>query len=543
MRQRQRYEQRVGTTVDARWRIDALLGCGSTSAVYAATHRNGHRAALKIIHQSLCADAALTQRFLREAGIANAIKHRAIVPIGDDGMTEDGCAYLVLELLEGETLEEMRARSGNRIPLQELAPIADELMSAISAVHTAGIVHRDLKPGNVFITKPGDAKSAGGAPSSTRGRLKLLDFGTARIFDREMDSTLSVAGLVMGTPAYMSPEQARGARAEVDAQSDVWSLGAMIFTLLTGEHVHVGKDSHQQLLMAATRPARFVSDADRTIDHRVAAAIDRALAYAKKDRWRDVHSLRVAFRDAVVASTPEMRDLKAFVDDSGTPPEGVRSVLSDDTVRDVTAIDGDDESLPKMESFSSDRTLVMAKPALPGVHSDPVAPGAREGAPLTTPYATVVPIDAVGATHGARRVSRGIPIPALLVGTATMAAAIVLVVFFVTGGDDARSHVTAAAPAPPPQDTAVAPATAAPVPSLIEITAPDVPVTSASAPKSKPVAPSGAAARRASVSTPASSGASSTADAGRSPANQESAAPPTKSEGAPGTLDPATTFD
>jgi serine/threonine-protein kinase len=553
MRQRQRYEQRVGTTVDARWRIDALLGCGSTSAVYAATHRNGHRAALKIIHQSLCADAALTQRFLREAGIANAIKHRAIVPIGDDGITEDGCAYLVLELLEGETLEEIRARSANRIPLQELAPIADELMSAISAVHTAGIVHRDLKPGNVFITK--GPTSAGGATASSRGRLKLLDFGTARIFDREMDSTLSAAGLVMGTPAYMSPEQARGARAEVDAQSDVWSLGAMIFTLLTGEHVHVGKDSHQQLLMAAMRPARFVSDADRTIDHRVAAAIDRALAYAKKDRWSDVHSLRVAFRDAVVASTPAMRDLKAFVDDSGTPPEGVRGVLSDDTVRDVTAIDGDDESLPKMESFSSDRTLVMANPALPGVHSDPVrtqgsagptAASASEGASLVTPYATVVPVDAVSATQGARRTSRGIPIPALLVGTAAMAAAIALVVFFMTSGDDARSHVTAAAPALPTLDTAAAPAIAAPVPSLIEITAPDVPVTSASAAKPKPVAavaPAGGAARRASVSAPASTSVSSTADAGHSPANQESAAPPAKSEGAPATLDPATTFD
>ena len=129
-----------------------------------------------------------------------------------------------------------------------------------------GVVHRDLKPGNVFISKPRE-----GSAQQARGRLKLLDFGTARIFDREMDSSLSAAGLVMGTPAYMSPEQARGARAEVDAQSDVWSLGAMIFALLTGEHVHVGRDSHQQLLMAAMRPARFISTADRSIDHRVAA--------------------------------------------------------------------------------------------------------------------------------------------------------------------------------------------------------------------------------------------------------------------------------
>ena len=535
MRQRQRYEQRVGTTVDARWRIDALLGCGSTSAVYAATHRNGHRAALKIIHQSLCADAALTERFLREAGIANAVKHRAIVPIGDDGIAEDGCAYLVLELLEGETLDEIRARSANRIALRDLAPIADELMSAISAVHTAGIVHRDLKPGNVFITKPHETKPGEGAASATRGRLKLLDFGTARIFDREMDSTLSAAGLVMGTPAYMSPEQARGARAEVDAQSDVWSLGAMIFTLLTGEHVHVGKDSHQQLLMAAMRPARFVSDADRSIDHRVAAVIDRALAYAKKDRWPDVQSFRVAFRGAVVASTPSMQDFKAFVD-SDAPEDGVRAVLSDDTVRDVTALTGDDESLPDLASFSSDRTLVMANPALPGVHSaEPAAASAREVAALTTPYATVVPVDAVPPP---RPRARGIPIPALLVGTAAMAAAIVLVVFFKSGGDDGRSHVAPAAPAPTKQDIAPAAAIVAPLPSLIEITAPDVPVTpAASTTKPRSAAPSGAS-RRVAASSPASS-----LDAGRSSGSSDSAAPPAKTESAPLSLDPATTFD
>ena len=516
MRQRERYEKRVGSTVDGRWRIDALLGCGSTSAVYAATHRNGHRAALKIIHQSLCSDAALTQRFLREAGIANAIKHRAIVPIGDDGLTEDGCAYLVLELLEGETLDEMRERGAGRISLEDLAPLADELMSAISAVHAAGVVHRDLKPGNVFITKPRE-----GSAHQARGRLKLLDFGTARIFDREMDSSLSAAGLVMGTPAYMSPEQARGARAEVDAQSDVWSLGAMIFALLTGEHVHVGRDSHQQLLMAAMRPARFVSTADRSIDHRVAASIDRALAYSKKDRWPDVQSLRVAFRNSVVASMPAMADLQAYVDrGSDTPEDGTPSVLSDDTIRDVTGLVADDDSLSSLVSFSSDPTLVMASPLLPMAHAPDAS---RDGAPLVTPFATVVPLDgasppraaseapAVSSTHGTRRAGR-IPLAALFLGTTAMAAAIVLVVFFMSGGDESRSRAAAAAtsaPSPDTVDTAPVATTPAP-PSFIEITAPDVPGTpSATKPKPAPVVVSRRAPAPATTATMADAGSSS----------------------------------
>src|SRR4051794_34220128 len=170
MRERERYEKRVGTVVDGRWRVDSLLGWGSTSAVYGATHRNGHRAALKILHQTLCGDREVMERFLREAGIANAIKHRSIVPIRDDGTTEEGCAYLILELLEGDTLDALRDKKTGRIELETLAPIADELMSAISAVHAAGIIHRDLKPQNVFITRSNE--------------LKLLDFGTARIFDR-----------------------------------------------------------------------------------------------------------------------------------------------------------------------------------------------------------------------------------------------------------------------------------------------------------------------------------------------------------------------
>jgi len=497
IRDRERYEKRVGAVVDGRWRIDTLLGRGSTAAVYAATHRNGHRATLKILHPPLCADPAMIERFLREAGIANAIKHRAIVPIGDDGTTEDGCAYLVLELLDGETLEEIRERNGGRIPLEDFAPMADELMSAISAVHAAGVIHRDLKPGNVFIT--------------TEKRLKLLDFGTARIFDRAGSSKLSMEGLVLGTPSFMSPEQAKGIQKEVDAQSDVWSLGAMIFTLLSGELVHEGKDDHQRLLAAAMKPARLLSTVAPSIDDRIAAVIDRALAQDKKARWSDVPSMRAAFRGAVLACVPTLRDLKAY---AAVPEE-------------------EDEAPPPSLSMS-DPTIVMdAPPEMEQLRRAPMP--APVPVPARDPSDSAMP---VATLPSARRGSSRIPVLALVVGLGAMTAVVALVVFFVMGGDVSTGRSGASAVDTPTADPPPEPVPAAPSASFIVITAPDLPET-----KPKPPAWATAVAPKATVNksvppkgtaeTTAASTASATATATATAAPESTAAAPSTPATAP----------
>ena len=470
IRDRERYEKRVGTVVDGRWRIDTLLGHGSTAAVYAATHRNGHRATLKILHPALCTDPAMNERFLREAGIANAIRHRAIVPIGDDGMTEDGCAYLVLELFEGETLEELRQRKNGCIPLEDLAPMVNELMGALSAVHAAGVIHRDLKPANVFIT--------------TDKRLKLLDFGTARIFDRAGDSQHTMHGLVLGTPSFMSPEQANGIREHVDAQSDVWSLGAMLFTLLSGEYVHEGADDKQRLVAAATKPARSLWSVAVVIDERIVNVVDRALAHAKRDRWPDVPSMRAAFRTAALACLPTVRDLNAFAE---MMAEG--------------------EEAPPASMPMSDPTIVMeAPPEMEELRRASAHAPEMEPIGLAKPVATTPP---------PRRRSSRIPVLALVVGLGTMATVAALVVFFVMGGDVSTGR--SASPAVAAPSTAVAPEAVPAVPappsaSFIVISAPDIPV-----PETKPRVPASVPAPAQRANAPANRSVTPKATTGSSP--------------------------
>jgi serine/threonine-protein kinase len=223
----------IGGTL-GNYRVIKELGRGGMGAVYLAEHTLiGKKAAAKILLPQLSRDPEIVNRFFNEARAATQIRHPGIVEIFDFGHHESGCAYLVMEFLEGETLSMRLLRDGGRLTHPWLIEVTRQLASALKAAHEKGIVHRDLKPDNVFVVPDPDL------PLGVR--IKVLDFGIAKLSSDGGEGSMKTrTGAVMGTPAYMSPEQCRGA-GQVDARSDIYSLGCMMYEMACGRPPYLGQ--------------------------------------------------------------------------------------------------------------------------------------------------------------------------------------------------------------------------------------------------------------------------------------------------------------
>ena len=284
-----RASERVGTVLNNKWTLDRLLGMGGMAAVYAGTHRNKKRGAIKILHLELSTDKFIRERFLREGYIANSVDHPGAVSVNDDDVTEDGSAYLVMELLEGVSLEgPLEGAAVHTSVREEVLELAHQLLDTLAAAHAKGILHRDIKPENLFLTFAGE--------------LKVLDFGIARLRQHD-SSTPTQTGDIMGTPSYMSPEQARGRWDEVDQRSDPWAVGAVMYTLLTGEVVHRAGTPTEALVKAVTETAPSVADKVPELPASVVAIVDRALAFDKEARFHDASAMRDAVDSAYLEVT------------------------------------------------------------------------------------------------------------------------------------------------------------------------------------------------------------------------------------------------
>ena len=228
----------VGTVVAGRYRIERLLGSGGMGAVYCAEHVHMRKTvALKVLHKELAGVNEVVARFEREAIAASRIEHPNVAPATDFGKLDDGSFYLVLEYVDGKSLRELIAEGP--LAWERAVAIARQIVSALVAAHAAGIVHRDLKPDNVMLVAQQDGSE----------RVKVLDFGIARVTlssDAARDAThLTKVGAVMGTVAYMSPEQALGD--EVDERTDLYALGVIIHEMISGR-VPFDADSAAQIL-------------------------------------------------------------------------------------------------------------------------------------------------------------------------------------------------------------------------------------------------------------------------------------------------------
>ncbi|CAN5924042.1 hypothetical protein BH11MYX4_BH11MYX4_08300 [soil metagenome] len=273
----------IGRVLRDRWRIDARISRGGVGTVYAATHKNnGSRAAIKVLHPEFSRDEDTRSRFLQEGYAANQVNHPGVVRILDDDTSEDGHAYLVMELLEGELLETRRIRKGGKLPLPDVFEVGEQLLDVLAAAHEKGIVHRDIKPDNLFITQ--------------EGRLKVLDFGFAQMRS-QFRPDVTATGFLLGTPGFMSPEQAVGNRAQVDAQTDIWAVGATLFTLISGEPVHDGQSAAEMLVAAANFQPRSLASVTSGLAPRLVELVDRAVAFDKADRWPNARSMQFALRN------------------------------------------------------------------------------------------------------------------------------------------------------------------------------------------------------------------------------------------------------
>jgi serine/threonine protein kinase len=270
-----------GTIVLNKWTIDARIARGGVATVYEATHRNGLKVALKVLHPEHIGSIEVTSRFAREGRIANGIEHPGIVRVLDDDVLADGRPFLVMELLRGELLEERRVTHGGQLPLAKAIAVGIDILDVLAVAHAKQIIHRDIKPENIFITQD--------------NVLKVLDFGIARI-----KQTLGTAtGLLLGTAYFMAPEQALGIAKEIDERTDVWGVGATLFVLLSGQSVHQGASLTEVIRNVSQSQARSLGELLPDLPAVLVKTVDRALRFKKGERWQSAREMQDALADSL----------------------------------------------------------------------------------------------------------------------------------------------------------------------------------------------------------------------------------------------------
>ena len=274
---------RTGEVLDNKYKLLRVLGEGGMGAVYEARHSViGRLCAVKFLHAEIAHNPEVVKRFVREAQAAAAIGHPNIIDIYDVGVTSDGAPYLVMEYLVGCSLgDELENRK--KLPPAEAAEILAQALSALEVAHRHGVIHRDLKPDNLYLVRS----------PNTAPRVKILDFGISKVSDpSKPEDRMTSTGMVLGTPYYMAPEQARGDR-DIDHRIDLYSMGIILYELTTGRVPFTGDNYNQLLLKILTEKFPTPRQLDPSLSEDLEAVIlkaierDRALRYGSAKEMHD----------------------------------------------------------------------------------------------------------------------------------------------------------------------------------------------------------------------------------------------------------------
>ncbi len=283
----------IGTTLDGAYRIDGLIAEGGMSAVYDGVQlRLNQRVAVKVMARELASNREALGRFRREAEIASRLRHPHLVTVMDFGTAPEGQPYLVMELLEGIDLDH-RIREMGRLPLPAVVHITKQVASALAAAHDQGIVHRDLKPANVFLVAlPGEPDFA-----------KILDFGISKV--RAASTQLTKASAIIGTPNYMSPEQATGMLEEIDHRTDQWALACIVWEMLSGRPPFASDDMSAVFYQIIHLAPQSLCKRAPEVPAAVEGVLLRALSKSSGDRFPSVRAFTSALEAAACEGPAE----------------------------------------------------------------------------------------------------------------------------------------------------------------------------------------------------------------------------------------------
>ena len=356
----------VGHTLDDKYHLEARLGIGGMGTVYRARHMLIDRpVAVKVLNQRFVEDEAARTRFRREARAAGRLQHTNAVTVTDFGESQDGYVYLVMELLEGRTLRDVLAKEA---PLDAARSVSlmMQISAAVAAAHEAGIIHRDLKPANIFIVQRAEVPAV----------VKVLDFGIAKLAAESLEEdepmTLTQFGAMIGTPRYMSPEQCDGA--ELTPAADVYSLGVILYEMLTGTVPFSGSTplaiAMKHTSEAPRGPREFVSSIPPELEQIVLHALekrpqDRPANAAEFRKELLATAERLGFEHAAVTSSPNLKALR----DVGTESPSGRLVIDISRLRENRAANSDvnEETVVGVAQLASGRDGDDSRPAVGAV--------------------------------------------------------------------------------------------------------------------------------------------------------------------------------